>query len=501
MERDDVNSQRRACTKWPRGECMNGEGCNGLHHANVDPAMQPLPEHASLPVDDEWMRMGVICERCLNRGLKCDKKDRPRANDPCSGCRHFLGNATCNVPKSSNRNHGTWSLVMRREPDFTLQEWEHRHKTRAEDKSWDETPVVPKPMPLSNLCDNWQGMTLQEVLDEEDWLPADVRARPRAYLKPPGPTQRENKYNRAVAPTAPGPSQYNVPPQAAGRFPPGPAPRFTPGPASSFLPVPAPSSYGQLPASSFGQAPVSGFAPALGPNASNAPAGSYWPPPPPRFPMAHQPSYTPAPVSSLAPAPALMLRVPPPPPQPAADPYDGEVLQRTNTHASGAKYTYYYQPGGIGQCIGCDAISSTGHRAWVTDFGTSASSAPSGPPSGPRAMMAAPTVTSTQQQQQQQQAQQQQQHQQAPPAKKRGLTARQRATAALGLGNQGEPQADDNEPALKKTRTDTATEDLSRAQQPDGMDVDISDAVAVDNFGKEKAAYDEQSLDYYEEEE
>ena len=117
---------------------------------------------------------------------QCDKAGRGGKDDPCSQCRHFGGpNCQCVLVNNASYNDQLWKVMMtRRGADYDLPPEHDRCAAKAfpKDKS---NPSVPGPMPADKVKADWHGDSVEQLLASEPFIPAYVRAFPRAYLVPP----------------------------------------------------------------------------------------------------------------------------------------------------------------------------------------------------------------------------------------------------------------------------------------------------------------------------
>nr|OQO31111.1 hypothetical protein B0A51_02482 [Rachicladosporium sp. CCFEE 5018] len=217
------NAYPKICLAWLlRGECGHGQ-CDRRHHNNLRPGG---PRIAQVNISTE---LGTSCNRCLQRGLVCDKKGRGEGgDDPCSECRWFLGDDTstpCTISEEQSVSDGHWHTMCKREGnDHTLPDWSVRHRIRGNRaKKGEQRETVmqgPQPMSDNRLKAGWSGKTLEQLTSQLDPLPPDVRAHPRAYLLPPRDNAKERKKRKQAdelaaqeASYSPLPSVSSVPAQ------------------------------------------------------------------------------------------------------------------------------------------------------------------------------------------------------------------------------------------------------------------------------------------------
>lgn len=142
---------------------------------------------------------------------QCDKPAHaPGKEDPCSECRWFNGGGPDCVAVDRSRNDEIWAVMMKRKNyGFALDAHIDRTAapkpttkklTTADGRKVFEKQARPAPTPMV-VGDDWKGMTKDALLEKPDWIPAEVRAHPRAYLEPPAPskTQQRNKEGREKA--------------------------------------------------------------------------------------------------------------------------------------------------------------------------------------------------------------------------------------------------------------------------------------------------------------
>ena len=117
---------------------------------------------------------------------QCDKAGRGGKEDPCSECRHFGGpNCQCVLVKAQSYNDMLWKEMMkRRNAGYTLPAEADRKAAKAPTKD-KPNPPVPSPMPANKVKLDWQGESETTLLESKPFIPAYVRALPRAYLVPP----------------------------------------------------------------------------------------------------------------------------------------------------------------------------------------------------------------------------------------------------------------------------------------------------------------------------
>ncbi|KAI6823094.1 hypothetical protein KC332_g2491 [Hortaea werneckii] len=170
------------CEAFARGECKFGEFCILIHPAELSPGCEREVEY-------EFSReAGDACTRCVSLGFPCDKPGRPKGKEhPCSECRWFGGEKICTLSGGS-RNDVMWKEMIHRK-DCALPSYKARDEARTRKGKL----VTPSPMPADKIARNWQGESREQLLAKGDPLPAEVRARPRAYLTPPGKNRRQER--------------------------------------------------------------------------------------------------------------------------------------------------------------------------------------------------------------------------------------------------------------------------------------------------------------------
>ena len=118
--------------------------------------------------------------------LQCDKQGRPGDDDPCSECRQFGGeNRQCVLAPDISYNKVVWDQMVKHGPPYTLPP--------------PTNPLLGKkkkpatPMPAHRVRDDWVGQSRVELLAKQDFLPAGVRERPRAFVVDPGRSNTRSK--------------------------------------------------------------------------------------------------------------------------------------------------------------------------------------------------------------------------------------------------------------------------------------------------------------------
>ncbi|KAG9526124.1 hypothetical protein KCV07_g586, partial [Aureobasidium melanogenum] len=174
------------CRDYHLGQCLRGSRCSRSHPANLDPN---LPKEIDYQVCNE---LGQGCRRCLEQGLRCDKKDRDHDDpmDPCSECRHFGGPGyKCILAQNTTRNDMLYPIMLNgaaREPEYSLPKFKGRDEPKKGGR-------IPSPMLANEVKPNWTGASRDELLVTPDMLPPQVRRHPRAYLVPPGESTTKRK--------------------------------------------------------------------------------------------------------------------------------------------------------------------------------------------------------------------------------------------------------------------------------------------------------------------
>ncbi|KAG9763192.1 hypothetical protein KCU73_g1549, partial [Aureobasidium melanogenum] len=178
------------CRDYHLGQCSRGSRCSRSHPANLNPN---LPKEIDYQVCNE---LGQGCRRCLEQGLRCDKKDRDHDDpmDPCSECRHFGGPGyKCILAQNTTRNDMLYPIMLNgaaREPEYSLPKFKGRDEPKKGGR-------IPSPMLANEVKPNWTGASRDELLVTPDMLPPQVRRHPRAYLVPPGESTTKRKRPRS----------------------------------------------------------------------------------------------------------------------------------------------------------------------------------------------------------------------------------------------------------------------------------------------------------------
>ncbi|GAB1726912.1 hypothetical protein NU195Hw_g2831t1 [Hortaea werneckii] len=179
----EIPCQSKVCEAFARGECRFGEKCTMLHPLEVSPQCQP-------EIDYKFSReAGEACTRCVQTGFPCDKPGRPEGDaHPCSECRWFAGSSARCTLTGDSRNDAMWKIMINSN-DSALPPYKARDEARLRKGQ----SVSPSPMADDKIARDWQGESREQLLAKGDPLPAEVRARPRAYLTPPGISRRQEK--------------------------------------------------------------------------------------------------------------------------------------------------------------------------------------------------------------------------------------------------------------------------------------------------------------------
>ncbi|KAH0403879.1 hypothetical protein KCU89_g1688, partial [Aureobasidium melanogenum] len=152
------------CRDYHLGQCSRGSRCSRSHPANLNPN---LPKEIDYQVCNE---LGQGCRRCLEQGLRCDKKDRDHDDpmDPCSECRHFGGPGyKCILAQNTTRNDMLYPIMLNgaaREPEYSLPKFKGRDEPKKGGR-------IPSPMLANEVKPNWTGASRDELLVTPDMLP------------------------------------------------------------------------------------------------------------------------------------------------------------------------------------------------------------------------------------------------------------------------------------------------------------------------------------------
>ncbi|PVH95231.1 hypothetical protein DM02DRAFT_618039 [Periconia macrospinosa] len=181
---------KQSCKLFAEGKCAYGQRCLRVHHHNLDPARRgdKAKGYEDYDVPNE---PGKACSRCVQQLRPCDKEGRGGVDDPCSECRHFGGpGCKCVLAPKNTYNNVVWHLMIN-QPHFdhklaaqrSRDEPIGRKLDKATGQSTGGNPQIP--MPDKDVKPGWRGKTKEQLLAEDDLLPACVRELPRAYVVPP----------------------------------------------------------------------------------------------------------------------------------------------------------------------------------------------------------------------------------------------------------------------------------------------------------------------------
>ncbi|KAI6787655.1 hypothetical protein KC361_g9445 [Hortaea werneckii] len=185
----ELSFEDRVCEMFARGECRYGSECSKLHPPELNP-------NCTRAVNFQFPRApNHSCVRCVQAGFPCDKPAQPAGEQyPCSECRWFGGQGTCRLSGESV-NDAMWKdMMVGHHRNFALLPYRPRNQARLRKSQL----VTPSPMPDDKVAHDWRGESKEQLLAKGDPIPAEVRARPRAYLTPPNKSRRVEKYAARV---------------------------------------------------------------------------------------------------------------------------------------------------------------------------------------------------------------------------------------------------------------------------------------------------------------